>query len=63
MKNPDGIGTEFYKLQKRSEELLAKSKIMRESEPINVEELTRLHKEISLLGDQMTAMIPSLPTN
>ncbi len=39
------------------------SKLKRESEPVDLEEVHRLHAEASQLADQMTAMVPSPSTD
>ena len=48
----------FFILLSRSEELLAEVKQKRETEPVDWNEVHRLHNEITELGDQMQAMLP-----
>ena len=57
MTPPDGIDPEFYTLLSRSEELLDTVKLTREIEPVDWNEVHRLHEELTQVIDKMTAMV------
>ena len=54
----DGVDPEFFKLLARSEELLLTVKLKRETEPVDWNEVHRIHNEIKQLGDRMHALLP-----
>lgn len=54
------IDPAFYLLFDRSKELLAIIKAKREAGSFDWPELSKLHAEISQMGDEMTKMLPEL---